>query len=571
MNAAAAAPSSFVPSRYQAALFDWIDRQVALCCEGKRTREEAGEPICAVVEAVAGSGKTTTLRQALLRIPPRASCLFLAFNVSIKDELSAKLKEAGIKHCRAMTMNGLGSMAWGRAMGSRAEVDRDKTQRILSWLCDPARDIPPGWGPRLKEIAQKDRPLGMPLGTIGKLVALMKHYVVVPALLAGKSLGGMGTPRGLRGDSDDDLRELADRYDLALQSDDPACEIAEEEILDLARDALVLSIVKGQKLIDLDDQIYLPVIFKVRCRTYDWLFVDEAQDVSHCNRQLLHMVRGQAGRLVAVGDSGQAIYGFRGAASDSMELIRREFDAVLLPLSMTYRCSQAVVREAKRLVPSIEAVPGAPEGEVATVATYSPERFVPGQSLVMCRNLAPLVGFAYRLLLAKVPVRVLGRDIGKGLIAFIWSLHPTSLGDLVGKAREWAEQQQEILLRGARRRGGARNDAALQAIQDRLDTIMILCTESGARDVRGVEDQITGLFGDEDGSKVLLSSIHKAKGLEAEDAYLLEPDLLPSPYARKPWQLQQEMNLIYVATTRGKLRYYRITRSGLRLPQRAAA
>lgn len=559
----------FVPSKFQAALYAWISRQVAVMMQRTSSQEET----CAVVEAVAGSGKTTTLKHALSLLPATMSAVFLAFNQSIKNELAAFVKEKQLKNCRAMTLNGLGMMLWLRSQGLESDaldVDEDKTMRILLWLCDPARQVPGSWPAPLQALARKHRPGGMPLGTIKKLVALMKHYVVVPAALAGKRVGQMGMCQGHRDDSDDELLSLADRFDLVLASDDPACDVSEADILDLARDALIVSIAKSRQVIDYDDQIYLPVIFRVKCRPYDWIFVDEAQDVSHANRALLHMIRGQHGRLVAVGDSGQAIYGFRGAASDSMELIRQEFRAVALPLALTYRCAKAIVREAQKLVPQIEALPDAPEGEVLALASYTIERFRPGKCLIMCRNLAPLVGFAYRLLVERVPVRVLGRDIGKGLIAFMWSLRPSSLTDLVIKAREWAEQQQEIILKGSRRRGGSKNEAQLQAIQDRLETILILCKESGARDVEGIEAQIMALFGDEDAGKVLLSTIHKAKGLEQEEAYLLEPDLLPSPYARKPWQRQQELNLMYVAITRGRRVFATITRAGLKLQRRAA-
>ena len=50
----------------------------------------------------------------------------------------------------------------------------------------------------------------------------------------------------------------------------------------------------------------------------------------------------------------------------------------------------------------------------------------------------------------------------------------------------------------------------------------------------------------------MLSTIHKAKGLENERVFFLLPDIIPSKYATQPWQIEQEMNLKYVATTRAK-------------------
>ena len=58
--------------------------------------------------------------------------------------------------------------------------------------------------------------------------------------------------------------------------------------------------------------------------------------------------------------------------------------------------------------------------------------------------------------------------------------------------------------------------------------------------------------GETDG--VLLSSIHKAKGLEADRVFLIEPEgaPVPHPMAKQDWEIEQEWNLRYVAITRAK-------------------
>jgi superfamily I DNA/RNA helicase len=48
----------------------------------------------------------------------------------------------------------------------------------------------------------------------------------------------------------------------------------------------------------------------------------------------------------------------------------------------------------------------------------------------------------------------------------------------------------------------------------------------------------------------LLSSIHRAKGLEAKRVFILRSDLLPHPMAKSEWAKGQEKNLSYVAKTR---------------------
>jgi DNA helicase-2/ATP-dependent DNA helicase PcrA len=52
-------------------------------------------------------------------------------------------------------------------------------------------------------------------------------------------------------------------------------------------------------------------------------------------------------------------------------------------------------------------------------------------------------------------------------------------------------------------------------------------------------------------SRVTLSTVHKAKGLEFPTVFILDFDkYMPSKYAKRPWQIVQETNLIYVAITR---------------------
>jgi DNA helicase II / ATP-dependent DNA helicase PcrA len=56
---------------------------------------------------------------------------------------------------------------------------------------------------------------------------------------------------------------------------------------------------------------------------------------------------------------------------------------------------------------------------------------------------------------------------------------------------------------------------------------------------------------------VLLSTVHRAKGLEAERVFLLYPDKLPLQWEnQQAWELRQEMNLKYVALIRAWAELY---------------
>ena len=55
-----------------------------------------------------------------------------------------------------------------------------------------------------------------------------------------------------------------------------------------------------------------------------------------------------------------------------------------------------------------------------------------------------------------------------------------------------------------------------------------------------------------DSGTVTLSTGHKCKGFEWDDVYHLNPELIPSPFARTPDEQKQEQNLLYVIETRAK-------------------
>jgi ATP-dependent exoDNAse (exonuclease V) beta subunit len=95
--------------------------------------------------------------------------------------------------------------------------------------------------------------------------------------------------------------------------------------------------------------------------------------------------------------------------------------------------------------------------------------------------------------------------------------------------------------------------------------------------VDSLRDLILAMFSDTETGKVrkdvvTLCSIHKSKGLEFEQVYLLgKSQFMPSKYAKQEWMLVQESNLEYVAVTRAKdkLVYVNDVPTGNKKPQAA--
>ena len=478
-------------SKYQEAVINWVRQHV----------EQIETAAALIVEAVAGSGKTFTIVQAAQLIPTSAKAVFLAFNKSIATELGNKLPN----HVESKTLNALGWQVCRYQLGKHIKVEKFKTRNLIErHLPEEARDV--------------QREL---ISIIGKA----KSHGLIPS--------GMPTPRGTYEATDDRWIELMQRYDV----DPNGCGVA--TFIGWANTLLRKGLEEKNEL-DFDDQLFMPVALDMPTWGYDWVIIDEAQDVSHVQRTLLRKFRKRNGKLIAVGDSHQAIYGFRGADSQSLANIGRVFNAETLPLSITYRCPRKVVEIAQQFVPHIECSDTAEDGEVLSPSNWAIDSFS-DDDMVVCRTTAPLVELAYKCIAEGKKVHVMGREIGTSLVNVVKKANGKVNKTIEGfrpKLDNWQERQI---------RKADRDEEKIAAIQDRVDCINILA--AGLETVDELIAAIERIFNDSTKGTVL-ATVHKAKGLEAPRVFILNPDGMPSRWATQDWQIEQEKNLQYVAVTR---------------------
>jgi superfamily I DNA/RNA helicase len=189
-----------------------------------------------------------------------------------------------------------------------------------------------------------------------------------------------------------------------------------------------------------------------------------------------------------------------------------------------------------------------------TKAPWFLEEAPPHTAVILCRNTKPLVEQAYMMLRHGMGCRIEGRDIGEGLVKLVtrWK-RIDDLHQLIDRLSEYgAVEVQKWLAKG--------KETKAQAVQDQVETAKILADrliEDQKTKVSDLVSFIRSLFGDsrvgEVPRVVTLSTIHKSKGREWPTVYLLDrAGTLPSKWARKDWQLNQEKNLEYVAITRAQ-------------------
>lgn len=473
-----------------------------------------------MISAYAGCSKTTTLELVARALPSDLPILYIVFNVKNKKEAEARFPT----NVTVKTINGLGHAAWGKAIAKRLVVDDRKLGKLVTAVARE-RTFPATteqWS-AIRELVTKAMQLGLvPLGFAQK---------------------------GLIEDSQDNWKDIADQCGVFDQV---------ELLCDLAREVLTQSIKQGfAGTISFDDQIYLSVLFSGVFPRFPLVLVDEAQDQSRLN--ILMIKRCAADRLIVVGDVKQACYLWRGASADAMDQLRAlRQQWIDLPLATTFRCPKVVVERNQSHALGFAAHSANREGEyIRFPRPTSPETGtqwtwgdVPnsGTIAIICRNNAPVLSIAFKLLAQSIPVVMLGRDIGKGLVALSKKLLPQddlSRDSCTQLIEQW--RGKELALANA---NGAERKA--EGINDRADCLLAVLWAEGVRHSADLRSRLESLFSREVG-KVTLSSIHRAKGLEFDTVIHLDSWRIPSKYAHNdPAQLQQEFNLKYIAETRSK-------------------
>lgn len=469
----------------------------------------AGKSI--LCSAGAGCSKTSTIEMLAPGLPGPATAI--AFNVSIKKELEQRLP----KTATCLTANGLGHRAWQKVVRNKLIVETGKVGKIVK--------------PILADSSLTFEQQSQMFGDICKLVALAKHTGIIP--------DGFNY-KGLASNDDETWDELADQHWID----------ASQFLIDICRRVLTESIRQSyQSLIDFDDQIYMSALFGAPYERREIMLVDEAQDLSPINH--VQLQRCHPSQLIVVGDPRQAIYGFRGADSNSMGSIVDRFKNLSferLPLSTTFRCPKVVVARQINHYPEFTAFPTNKEGSIIRLDEWNVKSLPQGTFAILCRNNAPILSMAFKLLRAGQPVQVLGKDIAKNLKNLLKkAISDDSVGvqALLSDIARWENSEIEKVLGRPQRE---------EAVRDRAESMRAIC--ENAKTLSNALDVVDQIFSRE--GRIILGTGHKAKGLEWDYVLHLDSWRIPSKFAQQAAAagndaaMMQEKNLRYVIETRTK-------------------
>jgi ATP-dependent exoDNAse (exonuclease V) beta subunit len=378
-------------------------------------------------------------------------------------------------------------------------------------------------------------------------------------------------------EKDDDFVKLLDLIRLTnyQSGSDEIKQICKHfEIADIYKYSIVASAIEqvlkvgenqAQKKIEFDftDQIWLPLKWQLHkqrwFKPYQFVLVDECQDLNAIQLELAIALAGQ-GRMLFVGDPKQAIMGFAGADCNSYQNILDRTEAIELPLSICYRCPKSHVELVQKNFPEIAIEPNsiAISGHIESITesdlwSNKPCRLITGD-MVICRKTAPLVKLCIRLITQGIAATVKGRAIGELIkgdlkeIAKMPGFRYPNFNDAVSAYRAAKQQRYE---------GLENEEQLLEALKDKLEALTaIYKSQPQATCIGHLENYIDSLFSDET-SPITLSTCHRAKGLEGDRIFIISPNDLPMVWRNQQgWQLEQEHNLLYVALTRSKSLLY---------------
>lgn len=487
----------FIPSEYQEKFFEWVEHGVGN----------------AVVRAKAGAGKSTSAVASMKLIPKTEKCLFIAFNKSIAEHLNEKLKSR--PNCTARTTHSLGYLMIKRNLGSDIELDEFKYRNYVK-----------------SNIAD----LTTTSGEIKTRQQIEEYIDNITTLI--------DYARFNLAQSEREINEIAQKYSIPVSFDE--C-LVTQKCLEWGKENI--------DTIDYTDMIWLPVELSLKPigLTYDWVYFDEAQDASLCSIKLFLKCIKRGGRFVAILDEFQSINQFAGASEDAYNFLKNYPNTTLFELPISYRCAKNIIKLANNLVPDIIARDNAPEGLVMDNCHI---RDIREGDMVLCRTKAPLVNLYIKLLRKNINCYIKGQDIGTNLIKELESVNKENLDINLETDSVFVRLYDKLFTERNKlmqTRGLDYEDATLSSFimekYDAINTLTILSEKCKTK--TELITHIKEIF-KEDSRGVCLSTVHKAKGLEAENVYILCHSCMPSKLAVRDWEKQQELNIMYVAYTRAK-------------------
>lgn len=515
-----------------------------------------------LVNALAGSGKSTTA--CMLSEHSKTSDLYIAFNASVVEEFKKKIKNPKTK---VMTMH---SLAYSIMLYNVEQESKDSGEK------------PKGFGSQrskrtvsldnFKPHKILDEEITKRYGRyieFAKRVFLKDNYVNLYNLCR-LTLTDMS--------SNKDVSRLIDDHVLFLYYGDEG--YSAPDISEITSTLKILDTKSRQQfetqgVIDFTDMLWI-TFNKLKYDNWEvpyWalytnIYCDEVQDFSNIQLNFLKFIKRTKGRYVFIGDFHQAIYNFAGANAQAFNQIPKMFAPVeTFDLPICYRCAKSHLSRVNREY-GIPILPcdDAPMGFVKTIDKNKISEYAKAGDMVISRKNKWIAEVVLDLARNGTPIFIEDKDMVAAIKRQILSSKCTSVGTLEKFLQKVISNYNKKLFEIVSKNvcEGGHEEERLEAVAEtnsKIDnTSFLLEILEGYFENHASSDSISKFSNFIDKllnttpspNCVRLCSIHKAKGLEATNVFVLNEAKINYDFRNSKEQNIQEKNLSYIATTRAK-------------------
>lgn len=566
-----------------------------------------------VINALAGTGKSTVLKHLAGKFSAGQRWLYLVFNKKNQQEASEGPK-AFPPNIRVQTSHSFLLNVLKRTKKDRPNLLKSsliparKLAKVMdsNWFLDAVMDLDERM-PREK----RDKMLWNFTGTpqvnynlktrVQELVSLAKNYAINPDdPEAASKIETIFTTH-------QDDRKLTPNIG---NERDPGPNFVKEFVV-LAIEVLKKTSTTGSmgdreldQVIDYDDMIWWPTLHPKEAvwpskSDYQVALIDEVQDFNESQKVMIENLAKNGIRIIVVGDPNQAIYGWRGALkgfSKIQDLLKStpEGAETDLKLPVNYRGGSSLLKFVNANTHVKDLVPGlSHEGKVSTGVSaksmvdevteeFNKDKSLREETAFISRTNAPLFGMAIDFLKKGIPFKILGSDFSKEIISFIYivvgggkstagrkNAPTTTVNNFLRMMDDYVERENRI-------HGGKKaKEDHLQQIAKLSDALGgFIGYENSKNPMANVEEmcnRIKAIFKGLDVSgaqvntkdvkeyealdrkrTVFLTTAHRSKGLEFTRVNIIDNGKFPKGDKPDPknWRDQEEHNIKYVAYTR---------------------
>lgn len=542
----------------------------------------------AIIDAVAGAGKTTTIMNCAQlipeyrrnKVPGRNAILFCAFNRKIVSEIEGKFKSLGVDYVDVKTCHGLGlqilrdnhkvslddkTIEKGRnkcveIVRSNEFIDKVKDNLRTIYSFRNEKDLDEDFFQRLFDEASSN---DITYYSAIKDENLSRIFDIIVNVYEKYRLT-------LSEDDPDKFYENVLEhfciYDSRIQSKNQSAP-SQEEIVSAF---IQINHALGQKsielaesgIIDYADMLYLPYFWELNPRWhYQYIFIDECQDLSKARQEIILKYQYEHFcRIIAVGDPHQAIYGFDGADITSFETMAERINATKFSLYGSFRCPKKVVKKAQTINPNIKANRGA-NGHLRNISRQRLLKELKPGAFIVARKKSTLSELVWDLIPSCLKLDIIP-EVRSEIIAKLKGLFTEYEYTRIIDESNYKSHRQKVIRRNhhkIERKCEFDPDGEWEKCMPILQLCMNKLKEWNCATVKETVEKIIGEYMPETVEEkdstnyIRVLTIHQAKGLQAEKVFILDADLLPFKHKNMlEWEERQEDNLTYVAYTRAK-------------------